>query len=228
MRKQIIFVALVAVLSAPAGLAQSNTDPFSDPIPVTDGAITVNIREFEVLPDQRGEPARPMLLIDEPGTRRLFVSDMYGLLRFLNGREVSLVDPRGELGLTYPVVEWGHPDPVLLGGSAATGLIVYRDKAIPALRDRILLGDNPSGEVFHIPLDPVPSGGQDALRRVLFVLGAGSDGGDAKSLGQLVRDKNREQGREPVTRIDLRMGTGPDGRLFLLNKRDGVIREPLP
>ena len=33
------------------------------------------------------------------------------------------------------------------------------------------------------------------------------------------------QGKKPATRADLRFGTGPDGRMFLLNKADGVIRE---
>ena len=27
-------------------------------------------------------------------------------------------------------------------------------------------------------------------------------------------------------RVDLRFGTGPDGRIFLMNKHDGVVREP--
>ena len=54
------------------------------------------------------------------------------------------------------------------------------------------------------------------------------DDGTAKTLAQLVHDKNREQGRDPVGRVDLRFGTGPNGRVFLLNKRDGVIRELVP
>jgi hypothetical protein len=31
-----------------------------------------------------------------------------------------------------------------------------------------------------------------------------------------------------VERTDLRFGEGPEGRLFLLNKHDGVIREIVP
>ena len=59
--------------------------------------------------------------------------------------------------------------------------------------------------------------------RILF----NSDGG-AKTLLQLVQEKNREQGRSPATRADLRFGTGPDGQIFLLNKRDGTIRLLVP
>ena len=44
-----------------------------------------------------------------------------------------------------------------------------------------------------------------------------------------VMEKTREQGRrEPAVRVDLRFGTGPDGRVFLMNKHDGVIREVVP
>ena len=45
---------------------------------------------------------------------------------------------------------------------------------------------------------------------------------------QLIQEETEEQGRERATRTDLRFGTGPDARLFLLNKHDGVIREIVP
>ena len=40
--------------------------------------------------------------------------------------------------------------------------------------------------------------------------------------------KAEEKGRKPPTRADLRYGEGPNGRLFILNKWDGVIREIVP
>jgi hypothetical protein len=58
----------------------------------------------------------------------------------------------------------------------------------------------------------------------------GSDGSSsatrasAKTFLQLVQAKNREQGRSPATRTDLRFGSGPDDQIFLLNKHDGTIR----
>jgi hypothetical protein len=51
------------------------------------------------------------------------------------------------------------------------------------------------------------------------------DGDARRTFLELIQAKNREQGREPASRTDLRFATGPDGRLFLLNKHDGVIRE---
>ena len=38
----------------------------------------MNVRDFAALPDIGGQAARPMLLVDEPGTKRLFVNDMRG------------------------------------------------------------------------------------------------------------------------------------------------------
>ena len=70
----------VFVLTLPA-LAQAPDDPFPKPIAATDGVIRVNFVEFATLPDLGGQmPARMMLLVDEPGTRRLFVNDMRGPL----------------------------------------------------------------------------------------------------------------------------------------------------
>jgi hypothetical protein len=52
-----------------------------------------------------------------------------------------------------------------------------------------------------------------------------NDKGQARRLLDLVRAKVEEKGKKPPTRADLRYGEGPDGRLFILNKWDGVIRE---
>jgi hypothetical protein len=101
--------------------------------------------------------------------------------------------------------------------------LVYRQNEIKALANRLLFGDNPSGEIFHVTADKLPQGGQEAIRRVLF-----NDGGTRKTLLQLIQAKNTAQGKKPATRADLRFGPGPDGRVFILNKRDGVIRVLVP
>ena len=150
-------------------------------------------------------------------------NDWEGSFRFLSRRAVSLVDRRGEPGLTYPVVEYGQLDPLLQRSSAATGVVVYREDAIPQLADRLLFGDGPSGEVFHVSADDLPDGGQDAMHRILF-----RDDGQTRTFLQLIQDKVVAQGRMPATRADLRFGIGPEGQVFLLNKRDGVIRRLAP
>lgn len=50
-------------------------------------------------------------------------------------------------------------------------------------------------------------------------------GTSAKTLLQLIKEKNAAQKRSAADRADLRFGTGPEDRVFLLNKQDGTIRE---
>ena len=142
---------------------------------------------------------------------------------FISRQEVALSDPRSEPGITFPIAEYGQLDPLLQSRSAAGGVLVYRDDKIPQLQGRVLFADFPQGEIFHLPADDLPEGGQDAIRRVLL-----RDGNQVKRLLQLVAETTVTQGREPAVRVDLRFGRGPDGRVFLMNKHDGLIREILP
>jgi hypothetical protein len=54
------------------------------------------------------------------------------------------------------------------------------------------------------------------------------DNGTSKTLLQLIQEKNTAQGEKPADRADLRFGEGPDGKIFILNKRDGTIRMLVP
>src|SRR5262245_15561319 len=78
-----LFIALTLLIAAPLS-AQSTTDPFPTPIPASDGVIPVSFREFATVPDIEGVAARLMVLVDEPGTRRLFVNDMRGPLYWIS------------------------------------------------------------------------------------------------------------------------------------------------
>jgi hypothetical protein len=81
---------IVTFLSASCAFAQ-DTDPFPQPIAATEGVITAGLADFATLPDVDGEPARMMLMLNEPGTRRLFVNDMRGPLYSVSydGRTVT-------------------------------------------------------------------------------------------------------------------------------------------
>ncbi|MEJ2204419.1 MAG: PQQ-dependent sugar dehydrogenase [Gemmatimonadota bacterium] len=146
-----------------------------------------------------------------------------GSFRYADRGGVDRSDPRADPALTYPVAEYAHGDPLILNRAAVTGVHVYRDDAIPQLRDRVLFGDFPSGEVFHFDADDVPHGGNQGFHRVLF-----RSGDEVKTFLQLIQEKNLEQGRTPARRADLRFGAGPDGQVFLLNKHDGTIRLLVP
>jgi hypothetical protein len=146
-------------------------------------------------------------------------NDWEGSYRYVN-RFVALDQPRSDKAMTYPVVEYGQVDPLLQNNAAAIGGLVYRDGAIRQLSNLLIFGDNPSGEIFYVHADKLPAnGGQDAIRRILL-----DDNGEGKTLLQIVQAKNTAQGKKPATRVDLRFGLGLDGQVFLLNKRDGVIR----
>ena len=132
---------------------------------------------------------------------------------------VDLDHPRGDPGVTYPIVEFDHKDTVFKAAVAITGIVVYREDAIPELKDKLLFGDIVSGEVFYVQVDEPLDGGQGKIRRVLF-----NHEGETKTLLQLVQESRHRQGLSEIPRADLRFGVGPDGQVFLLNKRDGVIR----
>ncbi|MDX1491066.1 MAG: PQQ-dependent sugar dehydrogenase [Pseudohongiellaceae bacterium] len=134
--------------------------------------------------------------------------------------QVSLDDPQGEEGLVWPIVEYDHADPLFIRQVAITGITVYRGDTIAALQNKIIFGDNPSGEIFYVDADAQHQGGQDAIARILL-----NDEGQNKTLLQLIQEKNVEQGVDPASRADLRFGFGAMGEIFLLNKHDGVIRK---
>lgn len=137
---------------------------------------------------------------------------------------VSLEDQRGDPAMTYPVAEYDQKDPLLMESAAVTGLHVVRSDAIAALKDRLLFGDLPSGEIFHVDANRLPEGGQDAVRRVLLDDGSG----EAQTLLALVEAKRKSQGRSAAGRVDLRLDAASGGRIFLLNKHDGVLRLLVP
>jgi hypothetical protein len=143
-----------------------------------------------------------------------------GSYGFISRQAVSLEKPRSDPKMTYPIVEYGQIDPLLQPQSAVTMGVVYRRKDIPHLSNLLIFGDNPSGEIFYVSADTLPNGGQDAIRRVLF-----NDNGETKTLLKLIQEKNVTQGKQPSTRADLRFGEGPNGEIYILNKRDGVIRQ---
>jgi hypothetical protein len=143
-----------------------------------------------------------------------------GSYGFISRQAVRLENPRSDPKMVYPIVEYGQLDPLLQPQSAVTMGVVYRRNDIPQLSNLLIFGDNPSGEVFYVHADKLPNGGQDAIRRILF-----NDKGQTKTLLQLIKEKNVAQGKAASTRADLRFGEGPNGEIFLLNKREGVIRQ---
>jgi glucose/arabinose dehydrogenase len=150
-------------------------------------------------------------------------NDWEGSYRFISRQAVSLDKPRSDLKVTYPLAEWGQTDPLLQPNSAASGLVVYRGTQVPQLANLVIFTDMPSGEIFYVNADRLPAGGQEPIRRILF-----NSGGAARTMLEVIQEKNRAQGKAPATRSDLRLSLGPDNQVFLLNKGDGTIRVLAP
>src|SRR5262245_31341266 len=76
-RSAVLFMTLTATVALAS--AQPSTNPFSSPIESATGVVTVNFSEFATIPDATGgEAPRMMHLVDEAGSKRLFVSTMRG------------------------------------------------------------------------------------------------------------------------------------------------------
>ncbi|HET7217782.1 MAG TPA: PQQ-dependent sugar dehydrogenase [Vicinamibacterales bacterium] len=73
-----------ALIAGPASAQQVTLDPFPTPIETTRDVIAVNFVEFATIPDVtvNGKPEAPRLmhLVTEPGTKRIFVSVMTGVI----------------------------------------------------------------------------------------------------------------------------------------------------
>ncbi len=150
-------------------------------------------------------------------------NDWEGSFRFIGRQAVSLEQPRSDPKVTYPIAEWGQIDPLLQSNSAASGLVVYRGNQIPQLANLVIFTDMPSGEIFYVNADTLPGGGQDVIRRILL-----NSNGSARTMLDVIQEKNKAQGKTPATRSDLRLSLGPDNQVFLLNKGDGTIRVLTP
>ena len=73
-------VAGLSVFTVLGAFAQTPSNPLPLAIHSSDELIDVSFSEFASLPNIEGEAAQMMLLIDEPGTERLFINDMRGPL----------------------------------------------------------------------------------------------------------------------------------------------------
>ncbi len=144
-----------------------------------------------------------------------------GSYRYVD-RQVDLNNPRSNDSMVWPIAEYDHADPLLVRQVAVSGLSVYRDDTIPALQNKIVFGDNPSGELFYVDAD-IENGGAEAIRRILLKTPDGN-----KTLLEVVQAQNAVNGDDAASRVDMRFGAGPNGEIFLLNKHDGVVRMLAP
>ena len=131
-----------------------------------------------------------------------------------NGDGSNGANARGDAastGLVYPIAEYQHFGGI---GNAVTAGPVYRESAIPQLKNRFLFSDFPTGTPYTIGVNPLPDGGSDAITELRL-----REGGVEGSFLSFIRKVNPNAGR-----ADLRLGSDLLNNIYFLDKADGVIR----
>lgn len=126
-------------------------------------------------------------------------------------QNISLPLPPGDelLGYTYPVAFYDHDE-----GHAVVGGFVYRGSLMPDLVGKYIFGDLTVGRIFYADLDDMT----DGTPAEIFELTLFHEGTEKSLLEILGND----------SRADLRFGIDEDGEIYVLTKRDGMIRRLVP
>ncbi len=109
-----------------------------------------------------------------------------------------------DFGYTYPVAQWDRSPE---NGRAIGSGIFYGGTGIAGLHGHYVMGNIPEGELYHFPVSAVTPGEQTPVYE--FFLGAGS---------RVERMEDRYTGR-----VDIRLGTGHDGEMYVMVKSDGRV-----
>ena len=122
-----------------------------------------------------------------------------------------------------PVAAYSHSNfltGATTGGRAVTVGEVVLESRISGLNGQLLLGDFPNGIIFSLDVGNAPlSGGQDNLEELLLI-DVASDSTAPVRLLDLIDTTS--------SRADLRFSFDTGGDVFILNKRDGIIRLLVP
>jgi glucose/arabinose dehydrogenase len=120
------------------------------------------------------------------------------------------------LDLRYPVAQYDHDE-----GFAIVGGFVLRGGLVPSLEGRYLFGDN-NGRLFHAAVAELTRRALPSLR-VGRVLARRAPIEELRIFHRGVETSLLEILNEP-RRADVRFGTDEQGRLYVLTKRDGMVR----
>ncbi len=116
--------------------------------------------------------------------------------------------PAGDerFGYTYPAIQYRHDL-----GKAINGGFVYRGRAIQALRGMYVFGDIVYGRIFFAEAATLVNGRLSPFAEI--------------KLRYLGRERSLLDILNGDTRADLRFGMDERGEIYLLTKRDGMIRK---
>ena len=126
-------------------------------------------------------------------------------------------------GFTYPVAMYDHGE-----GLSITGGFVYNGR-IAALKGKFVFGDIARGRLFAADVAALKAADDGIPRTVaaieeiqLFVRDVNGNQTDV-SLRQLA-----ERLMGSLSRVDLQLGRGSNGELYLMSRQDGMIRTLVP
>ena len=140
--------------------------------------------------------------------------------------QISDTVVRGTIKPTYPVIAYPHAGS---GGDAIAGGFIYRGKAIPGLRGKLIFGDITTGHIWYAEMADVlkaddgnaqtiaPMHEIDAGLRKLTLETYRARGGR----GDVLPGAAAISGRG---RVDMRFAEDNTGELYILTKSDGMIR----
>jgi hypothetical protein len=136
----------------------------------------------------------------------------------------------GTAGLTDPVAEYDHTNPVTsmptgISNRAVTVGEVIRGACIPSLEGMLPIADFPTGLIFllNVEADPL-DGGQDGITELTLL----NSNGDPAPFIDLINASRSARGLSNTSRTDLRFSVNTPGRIYLTNKHDGIIRRIRP
>jgi mono/diheme cytochrome c family protein len=142
--------------------------------------------------------------------------------------QISDTVVHGTVKPAYPVIQYSHRRET--GGDAIANGFVYRGKAIPALRGKLVFGDITTGRMWYANRADVLAADDGEANTVAPIYEIDT------TLRRLVENAYRERGgKTPALpgmgavagpgRVDVRFAEDNDGELYLLTKPDGMIRK---
>lgn len=132
-----------------------------------------------------------------------------------------------------PVAEYDRVNMVLsmptgISNRAITMGEVARGSLVTGLDGHVLVSDFPTGLLFVLNVDEDPlDGGQDGWRELRTHVVEGDAVREVRML-TLINETRSARGLSTTTRADIRLSLNTNGRLFITNKRDGIIRRMVP
>jgi mono/diheme cytochrome c family protein len=142
--------------------------------------------------------------------------------------QVSDTVTAGTVRPAYPVAQYPHTPES--GGDAIANGFVYRGKMIPALRDKLVLGDITTGRIWYADRSALLAADDGIATTVAPLYEVQSD------LRRLSEETYRARGGQGPSlpgramisgrgRVDLRLAMDDEGELYVLTRSDGMIRK---